>query len=1098
MGWSLRVLRHRAAAQRTLLVTVVAVALVGASLLGTFALLLYTSAHGALDTALDRAPTTATDIDAVVTVDATSDPATAVAAGESFLDDLLDDVPATRGQWLTSPMYRLVGQGDGRVPPLSYLAANPRLPSDATLLAGAWPTAATDDQGRVEVAVPKVTADAYGWSLGSELAVQSLATHEDTRFVVVGIHELTGPSSIWTRDLLQGAEHDASYPVPGSFGFVTTDAWGPFVADPAALDGVGALATADLVASPHLTDAPAGAVTDLRSRLDDAQASLTAAVDGVAVSGAFSSHLAETIDVAEGNLAVTRVSIVIVGLMLVVLSVTVLLLAARLLADRRAAEQTLMSSRGASGRQLLGLASLEAAVVALLTTLVSPWLAGLLFGLITSFGPLERAGMHTDPGRPVSLWITCVVASFVLAGVLLGPLLRRRGSVVDTEQQLVRQDRRGGLARSGVDLALVAVAGVAVWQLQTYRSPVLAGARLDPILVAAPALLLLAGAVLALRALPLVAAVGERLAARGRSLVAPLAAWEVGRRPSRAAGAVLLLTLALAVGSFSQSFLATWRTSQADQVDLLVGTDVRVSRLNGEAMAQSDVVAGLEGAQATSAVAFRSVRFGVPTDGEDATNAGTVNLLALDATRGGDLLRGRITPDWGQISAPLVPTTPDGAIPLPGAPTSLLLDVDSSVTPALKGALLVTVVVEDPSGTRTALVLPVVPLVGTTPDVSVPLPAAVEGLRLVAVVAQGLADGEDFGERYGGRPGQTIAVVVSVGNLRVVERPAGASADTVTPVPLDGATWTGSAPATDRGRRALVVTEVDGGRLRVSAHLDAVGLVFGEARMAAMTFVDPGVVPVVATDTVLAGLGAQVGDTVQLDLGGAPVRVSIEREVPYLPGMPRGAGMLVDRDLLGRSALQSAWTDPLLDEWWLQVPDEHAAALADQVVSDELGVPTSRVEVRTTAIEGPLRVGVQAALWIVTFAALALAVAGFAMSATVAVRTRRLELARLQALGASRPSLVRSVLVEHVILGTLGLAAGLALGALLAWVVAPLVTVSATGGRPVPQVVVHWPWPAEVALLTLLVLLVGTAVALTTNLLLRRASGELLRLGDER
>ena len=79
-----------------------------------------------------------------------------------------------------------------------------------------------------------------------------------------------------------------------------------------------------------------------------------------------------------------------------------------------------------------------------------------------------------------------------------------------------------------------------------------------------------------------------------------------------------------------------------------------------------------------------------------------------------------------------------------------------------------------------------------------------------------------------------------------------------------------------------------------------------------------------------------------------------------------------------------------------------------------------------------------------------------------------------------------------------GLAAGLALGALLARVVAPLVTVSATGGRPVPQVVVHWPWPAELALVTLLVVLVGTAVALTTNLLLRRASGELLRLGDER
>ena len=225
MGWSLRVLRHRAAAQRTLLATVVAVALVGASLLGTFALLLFTSAHGALDTALDRAPAAATDIDAVLSMDK-SDPADAIAAGNGLLDDLLGEVPATRTQWLTSPMYRLTGQG-GRVPPLSYLAANPRLLSDATLVAGAWPTAATDDQGRIQVAVPKVAADAYGWTVGSVLPVQNLSTYTDAGFVVVGVHELTGPSSIWTRDLLDGAEHDPRYPVPGSFGFVITDAWRP-------------------------------------------------------------------------------------------------------------------------------------------------------------------------------------------------------------------------------------------------------------------------------------------------------------------------------------------------------------------------------------------------------------------------------------------------------------------------------------------------------------------------------------------------------------------------------------------------------------------------------------------------------------------------------------------------------------------------------------------------------------------------------------------------------------------------------------------------------------------------------------------------------
>src|SRR3954447_11619172 len=134
MGWSLRVLRHRAAAQQTLLATVLAVSLVAATLLGPSALLLFTSEHRALDTALDRAPAAATDIDAELLLDPT-DPTAALAAGDSFLDELLGDVPATRTRWLTSPIYRLVGQG-GQIPPLSYLAANPQVPADATLLTG--------------------------------------------------------------------------------------------------------------------------------------------------------------------------------------------------------------------------------------------------------------------------------------------------------------------------------------------------------------------------------------------------------------------------------------------------------------------------------------------------------------------------------------------------------------------------------------------------------------------------------------------------------------------------------------------------------------------------------------------------------------------------------------------------------------------------------------------------------------------------------------------------------------------------------------------------------------------------------------------------
>ncbi|KQY23387.1 hypothetical protein ASD16_12695 [Cellulomonas sp. Root485] len=1097
MGWSLRVLRHRAAAQRTLLATVVAVALIGASLLGTFALLLFTSEHRALDTALTRAPATATDIDVDLTLQRGS-PLVATDAAEAYLDELLGDVPSTRTAWLTSPMYRLTGE-DGYIQPMAYLADYPDVPSHATLLTGQWPTTATDDGGRVQVSVPKVAAEKYGWTIGTVLPVMSFTTYEDSAVVVVGIHELDGPASGWTRDLLLGAEHDPRYPVPGSFGFLATDAWGPFVVAPGTLTDPGSVAQATLVASPQLVDSPPGAVDALRGRLDTAQASLVSATTNLTSSSAFSSRLAATIDVAQSNLAVTRVSLVIVGLMLVVLAVTVLLLAARLLADRRAPEQTLMASRGASGRQLLRLATLEAAVVALVTTLVSPWLAGLLFQAITAVGPLAEAGLHHDPGRPPSLWITCAVSSFVLAAVLLGPLLRRRGSVVDAEQQLVRQDRRGGLARSGADVALLVLAGLAVWQLRAYRSPVAEAGpgRIDPLLVAAPALLLLAGAVLALRLLPLIARVGERMAARSRSLVSPLAAWEVGRRPGRAAGAVLLLTLALAVGTFSQSFLSTWRTSQGDQVDLAVGTDVRLDRVAGSGIAQSSTVATLDDAQATSPVTFRSVDLGYPADSAGETRGRSVNLLAVDTTQADALLRGRISPSWGTLAAPLRPAAPATSIALPGSPSGLLLDLQSSLAAPLPGVLLVSLVVEDPLGTRTPVELPPVPVGATSVDVGATLPATAPGLKLVGLVAQILPESTDTDGLFDS-PSTEAQVDVIVSNLRAVERPAGADTDTVTPVPLTAVTWTVQGALQDNGNRPLLGIRTDGEALHVSGAVDLLEILFGRSAFAATTFPSPGALRVVVTDTLAAAFSAGPGDAFEIDLEGVRLPVVVDRVVAYLPGLPTGAAMLVDRDLLTRAALLGSSTDPLLDEWWLQVPDASAPALVEKVRVEDLGIAVDRVTAREVATDGPLRVGVQAALWIVTVAAVALAVAGFAMSATVSVRTRRLELARLQALGAARSGLVRSVLVEHGIVGVLGLVAGLVLGAVLGQVVAPLVTVSAEGSRPVPAVVVQWPWPTQAALVVALVVLVGGAVALTTSSLLRRASGELLRLGDER
>ena len=193
-----RLLLRRAHAQQTLLLAVLAVALVGATVLGTFALLLSASQHHLLAVALDR------------TIRRRSrgrrDPDARTRRGghaalrrsrtaPTFLDDLLGEVPAAREEWLRVADLRASRARATPSRPYVYLAATPQVERAARSSAGRFPTSGVDDDGRVLVAVPQVAADAYGWSVGTVARRRGVDDATPTTFVVTGTFALTGPSA---------------------------------------------------------------------------------------------------------------------------------------------------------------------------------------------------------------------------------------------------------------------------------------------------------------------------------------------------------------------------------------------------------------------------------------------------------------------------------------------------------------------------------------------------------------------------------------------------------------------------------------------------------------------------------------------------------------------------------------------------------------------------------------------------------------------------------------------------------------------------------------------------------------------------------------
>ena len=267
-----------------------------------------------------------------------------------------------------------------------------------------------------------------------------------------------------------------------------------------------------------------------------------------------------------------------------------------------------------------------------------------------------------------------------LVGLVVPAFASGRG-LAAVRQTLGRQGNRTLAQRLGIDLALVVLAGIGLWQLRQYGAPLTSTVRgtvgLDPLLVAAPAIGLLAGAILALRVVPLLAELAERLLGTRRGLVAPLGARQLARRPLRYTRSALLLMLAAALGTFAAAYTTTWTRSQTDQATYQAGGDLRVEVSSFPDLplwAFGAAYGGIDGVEATTPVVIDSF--------DVSGAAGGGQLLALDASALAevadvrpDLLGDR---DLGRLAEDLAPDLAGFApIPLPGSPAGIVIGVDT-------------------------------------------------------------------------------------------------------------------------------------------------------------------------------------------------------------------------------------------------------------------------------------------------------------------------------------------------------------------------------------------------------------------------------------
>ena len=290
--------------------------------------------------------------------------------------------------------------------------------------------------------------------------------------------------------------------------------------------------------------------------------------------------LATALASVQRAILVSRSGISLLTLQFAVLAGYAVLLVGGILAERRRPEVGLLQVRGASAVHVATLAVGESLLLTVPAVLVAPWLAEGAVRALGAVGPLAASGVVTTAAVTPGTLIVAVIAGLFVALCLSLPQTTSNRDLARIRALLGRPVAQTLAQRLGIDLALAVAAIIGIWQLRLYGAPLTRDVRgslgLDPLLVAAPALGLAAGAVLATRAVPRLAEVGERLTGRRRGMVPALGARQLARRPLRYTRAALLLTLAAALGTFATAYAATWDRSQTAQAAYSAPSDVRV------------------------------------------------------------------------------------------------------------------------------------------------------------------------------------------------------------------------------------------------------------------------------------------------------------------------------------------------------------------------------------------------------------------------------------------------------------------------------------------------------------------------------------------
>lgn len=768
-------------------------------------------------------------------------------------------------------------------------------------------------------------------------------------------------------------------------------------------------------------------------------------------------------------------------------------LVALVIVERQADEIALLRSRGATTLQVGAIYLAEGLVLGAPCLLAAPFIAAVAtagLGLTPTFHDVN--GGDLLPAQiPLSsfAWAAAGVGLSIVALVVPALVAARKSAVVRRREQA-----RPGvsiLQRYYLDVALAGVAAILLWELNergnVFTPSPTGGVSSDPLLLASPAILVLAASALLLRFYPILLRIGARLLGRNAPPALTVGLWQVARSPGNSARLALLLTTAVAVGTFAASYAETASQAYDERALYQSGVELRAAAIGNGNMGLDTptldtALSDLPGAALASPV----VRI-IGAPGTAGISGRIFQVLGVDPDKAATMLWFRddfADRSLRELMATLGAPEPLRGRPLPAGTTGIRLSVN---LPETNAQMTLWSRVKDRNGNYQMLDMGRLEGEGWR-EYSTEIRRSYEGalpepLTLVSLVIT------EPSNRYNAAQLNILfdnLVAIADGTETVID----AFDD---PVPAWGTIPARiSSPDVYEVTTSGAVSGAAGKLTRAAGQSSPVwGLYPAQSNIP---------LPVLGSEAFIAGTGIPIGGTGLIEVANVlvPVRVTASfRLFPTLNTL-EGPAVVFNRDhLLTWLGMANVTTLPGLNEAWLSLePGADAAALAVTLGLEpfDLDNTTDRETELARIASNPLIAAGGAGILYLAFGAVLLMVgAALLVSLWVSVQRRRGEFAVLRAMGLSRGQVVRLLAFEYAIVAVLGLIGGAYLGRMVGSRMLSFLNVDEDGRPAEPTFILQTDWLMVLAGAAIVLAVFAFALGIAGRLISRTSDAQALR-----